>query len=406
MVEFRATHKRMLRILVPFDRFLRPDTGSGDRRFFGLLELMARKHRVDYVVPPLASGDGGEEGQPLLRRAGVNVLGSGWSTFAKALVRTQYHVAFIEFYWAFERYARTIRELQPHTILLTDSVDVHFARDNAGVKLGLIAETTAMETRTRELAAYRASDAVITVTPDDAHILRIEGGMPPLFVVPNVVPIRQRPSLPRTPEVLFVGAFHHPPNLDGIRWLVSDIWPRVRAEVPSAVLNVIGASAPPEVMAFSAIPGIQVLGYVPDTGPFLDRASVSIAPLRYGGGMKGKVNEALAAGVPLVSTSVGVQGFPLTAGLHAAVADRPEDFARAVVRLLKDPEAARAMGAAGQELARNYSPERIEQLLEAMLRELVPHPRSIGARLRWLASTTRFVLRRAMAKAARRAITL
>jgi glycosyltransferase involved in cell wall biosynthesis len=381
-----------LRILVLSEKFPKPDFQSGDLRFVFLLELLARNHTVDFVAeyPDVDDPDGRRP--EALRRIGVRVGATGWEGLTRSLARTAYHLVLFEFHWMFTRHAPLVRQRQPAAVLVIDSVDVHFARQEAALRLGMVASDVAATTRELELAAYRAAGAVIVVTPEDRQVLLQEGGMPPLFVVPNMHPIRDRPARPRQPDVLFVGGFRHEPNLDAVTWFTAEIWPRVIQELPTATFSIIGSNPPAEVTALSAVPGVRVLGYVPETAPFLDEAAVSVAPLRFGAGMKGKVNEAMAASVPVVSTTYGVQGIPVRNGVHAEIADDPEGFSRAVLKLLRDPNAADAMGRAGQDLAKRYSPDRVGDEVERMLRQLVPFRRAIGRRLRWLFASGRVAL--------------
>jgi len=206
-------------------------------------------------------------------------------------------------------------------------------------------------------------------------------------VFPIVVELRERPKRTRAPELLFVGGFIHPPNEDGICWFVREVWPDVRDAVPDATLTIVGSHASAEVLALERCAGVRVVGYVPDTAPYLDRAAVSIAPLRYGSGMKGKVVEALACGVPVVTTSAGAQGLEVRAGVDLEVADQPQAFAHAVVALLQNPVLAEAMGLAGQKVAaRLCDPDRIEQSLQEMIRRLAPDGSAAGQDLGWIAS--------------------
>jgi glycosyltransferase involved in cell wall biosynthesis len=382
------------RILVLWWRFPRPDFSAGERRLIAILEILARSHRVDYVIP-FEPEDDDVDGREALVRAGVNVLGTGWETLARALARRPYHLVLFEFYRLFEGYAPAIRERQPTAVFVIDSVDVHFARELEAARLGLNSHSDAMTTKAAELAAYRSADAVIAVTDQDEAILKGEGGIRSLFIVPIVMPLRQRPDLKPSAEVLFVGGFSHPPNLDGVRWFVSEVWPRVLDSVPHAVFNIIGSKPPDEVKALASVPGVRVLGYVPDTAPYLDRASVSVAPLRFGAGMKGKVNEALASGIPLVTTSFGVQGIKAVSGVHAIIADNASDFAAGVTKLLLDSLSGEAMGRAGQELAKAFAPERVEILVNRMVVELVPRSHAVAPRLRWLASSATVMARAA-----------
>jgi FkbM family methyltransferase len=383
-----------LRILVLSQLHPRPDFHSGDRRLAALLEQMARSHRVDFVALVHEDPDQVAAGREVLTRIGVRPLGVGPLGVQHALAGCAYHVIFCEFYRVFSyQTVPTLRARQPGAVIVVDSVDVHFAREEAAARLGLLSPERAAATRRDELAAYRAADAVIVVTPEDAEVLRQEGGTPPLWIVPNAVSIRVRRERARNPQVLFIGGFRHPPNVDAVTWLVRDIWPRVRRAVPAATLNIVGSNPTAEVTALGGTAGVCMIGYVPDTAPFLDEAAVSVAPLRYGAGMKGKVNEAMAFGVPVVATTFGVQGLPVVNGTHAVVADRADDFADAVIRLLMDPIAASEVGGAGQELAKNYSPEAASALLNRMLNQLVPRPKSPGRYVRWQLAKTRFRLR-------------
>src|SRR5690606_4514163 len=121
--------------------------------------------------------------------------------------------------------------------------------------------------------------------------------------------------------------FRHDPNLDGVTWFVNEIWPGVRARHPAARLTVIGSYPTRAVHALGETAGVTVLGYVPDLEPHLDRAAVAIAPLRFGAGMKGKVTDAMAAGLPVVTTTIGAQGLDLVGGRHAWIADDADAFA-------------------------------------------------------------------------------
>src|SRR5262249_38799860 len=140
----------------------------------------------------------------------------------------------------------------------------------------------------------------------------------------------------RRGSLLFVGGFQHAPNADAVLWFVREVRPRLLRIVPDIEVVLVGSSPPPEIRAFVESIGVRLTGYVPDTAPYLDRAWVSIAPLRYGAGMKGKVGEAMAAGLPVVTTSIGAEGMELEDGVTALVADTPEAFAEAVRRLCTD----------------------------------------------------------------------
>lgn len=375
-----------MRIFVYSSGLPRFDLQSGDRRFSELLRLLARSHRIDLCLredeadpsnPPLVAWT--EKYRRYLADGGVRLLPAGWRHVEWALLRETYDVGLFEFYYNAADVLPLFHRLQPQARVLIDSVDVHYVREQAEADLGLLPREQVDETRRRELAVYRESDMVIAVSEWDRTALEGEGGLPRVVVVPNIVPTRPRPDARRENELVFIGGFQHRPNLDGLCWFVAQAWRRVREAVPDATLTVIGSNAPPEVTAMSDLPGVRVLGFVPDTNPHLDRAAVSIAPLRYGAGMKGKVIEALASGVPVVTTAVGVQGLRVESGVHLLLADDPDGFAAAVVSLLRDPVRAREVGLAGQRyVAGVCSPDVVARLAEDALSAARVGPREPG----------------------------
>ena len=165
-------------------------------------------------------------------------------------------------------------------------------------------------------------------------------------VVPLVVPWRGRPLDPvgtSPPTLLFVGYYRHPPNADAARWLVDEIFPRVRAACPDARLVLAGGELPPDIAA-RAGDGVELPGAVTDLEALLERAAVVVAPLRTGGGARVKVLEALGAGKAVVATPRAVEG--IDAGAVLRVASSAQELAREIAALLGDPEQRGRLGTA------------------------------------------------------------
>ncbi|MGC4007105.1 MAG: glycosyltransferase [Pirellulales bacterium] len=275
--------------------------------------------------------------------------------------------------------------LQPWSAFVVDSVDVHFVREEMEQSLGLLDAKLVAENKRRELAVYRAGDAIVVVTADDRAALLEQGIRCPIFVIPNIVPFLPRRERPRKRELSFIAGFKHRPNVDGLLWFVENCWERIRLEVPDAELTIVGSNAGESVLALAERPGITVAGFVPSTEPYLDAAAVSIAPLRYGGGLKGKVCEAMAAGVPVVGMPAALQGIPAQDRISVRIADDPITFSAAVVELLRDSVFAEKLGAEGRKVvAEICGPDVVRSAVEELMSWLAARPApSFAQRCAW-----------------------
>jgi len=227
-------------------------------------------------------------------------------------------------------------------------------------------------------------DLVQVFTDGDAQTL---GALAPqvagrIRVVPFGISMPPAPdlALEQPDTVLFAGNYTHPPNVDAALWLGREIAPLLRELHPAARVLIAGIHAPPEVTALAG-EGIELLGAVPDLGVELERAAVVLAPVRSGGGMRMKVLHALAAGKPVVTTSLGARGLDGAGSAPLAVADDAQGIARAAARLLTDAAERHALGAAARAYAdERYGPRAYAARLQAVYEEAVAlHARGGGA---------------------------
>jgi glycosyltransferase involved in cell wall biosynthesis len=174
-------------------------------------------------------------------------------------------------------------------------------------------------------------------------------------------------------RILFVGALQRPLNIQYLRFLAEKVWPLVRREVPYAELLVVGGGLPvKEQELLSGIPGVRLTGFVQNLELEYKRASVFAAPILSGGGIIVKILDAMAAGLPVVTSSYGNEVIRAEAGKDILVADSPEDFSRALVMLLKDPEMRNFVAERGhRHLAVNFSEENLVRTLDAAYQELL-----------------------------------
>ena len=181
----------------------------------------------------------------------------------------------------------------------------------------------------------------------------------------------------REPDtLLFVGNFKHPPNQAALEWFAKEVFPRVREKRPAARLIAVGAQAPLGFRETVVQPGVEFLGAVEEIRDVMARYAVFLAPILSGSGVRVKLLEAFAAGIPVVSTTIGAEGLTETSGDIAWIADEPKEFAVAVLRLLEDPAAALAMAIrARREVEQRWDMAQITRNLERRYREIVSEKR-------------------------------
>ncbi|MGD8279490.1 MAG: glycosyltransferase family 4 protein, partial [Gemmatimonadota bacterium] len=235
------------------------------------------------------------------------------------------------------------------------------------------AQMTAARLRRHERHVFARADRIVVCSDIEAPFVRRVPGSGEPAVIPNgvdasgtFVPGTARPVPGR---IAFFGKLDYYPNADAVEYLAEAILPRIRAELPEAEAHVIGPDPPPAVRALERPgSGIRVTGRVPEIPAALSTASVVVVPLRLGGGTRLKILEALALGLPVVSTSIGAEGLDLEPGRDLVVADDPGVFAAEVIGLLRDPERGRRLGANGREtVSRRFDWSVIEGRIDALL---------------------------------------
>lgn len=357
-----------------------------------------------------------------LKAIGVNVLGApGPVPFTlrpgtdydirPALEANSYDLVWVEFFYLADRYIDDIRRFQPWATVVCDSVDLHFRRlarqcnymegqvrylvnyrhekksANTASHKAFLADQRrhADHVRDNELRAYQKCDAVVMVSEDDSEELRHHCPNLKQLFVPN---IHRKPSahadsldaqlLAATPferrsGCIFVGNFDHNPNVSSAIWLKHEVAPHladagIRFQIvgsnPPRVVRTMGESGPHAEL-------FTVTGYVPDTMPYLSSARVSVAPILFGAGMNGKIGEALAAGLPVVTTWLGAQGMNLKHEETCLVADDAAGFAHQIRRLHEDQELWEKIRENGlRHVEKLYSSEELTGALTDSVRQL------------------------------------
>ena len=214
------------------------------------------------------------------------------------------------------------------------------------------ARQQAARLRSVEASLCSRMSRVLAIHDEEARAIRTISPESGVEVIPvGVDPLRFLPRSPAPePTVLVVGAYGWAPNRDGLRRFLAEGWPALRKGVPAAVLRVVGKDLPQDLRSRPG-DGVTIVGYVDSVATEFASASVLVVPLWVAAGARVKIVEALMAGMPVVSTSLGAEGLGLTPGQHLMIADTPEGLATASADLLGDPARAGAMAAAGRAFA-------------------------------------------------------
>ncbi|MGQ0732811.1 MAG: glycosyltransferase [Acidobacteriota bacterium] len=327
------------RFLVVSDSVPTPDLDSGSFRMIQLLKILRGiGHEVTFISHK-------EDTRPQyvdqLARLGISiVLGPQRAVDHLVSDGRAYHWAIISRPEVASHYLFPIRANALHAAVVYDTVDLHWVRLSRRAELSgdLDLMQQAREYQRMELFASSSSDLVLTVTEDERARILAEDPQLRVEVVPNIHPVhRPDTGWAERSGLLFVGGFWHHPNEDAVRHFVAEILPMIRRDLPDVVLTIIGSHMPEHVQSLASS-AVRAVGYVDDLTPYFAEARVFVSPLRYGAGMKGKVGQSMSHGLPVVTTSVGAEGMLLTDGETALIADGPEVFAEAVVRLYSDQQ--------------------------------------------------------------------
>jgi polysaccharide biosynthesis protein PslH len=208
-----------------------------------------------------------------------------------------------------------------------------------------------------EREACRRFDRVVAVSTEDRERMKSDYGLSEVWDVPTGVDtefFRPRGTIASEPHnLVFTGSMDWLPNEDAIQYFTREILPRIRETLPDVVLTVVGRNPYPSLVELSRRDAsVVVTGRVEDVRPYMERAAAYIVPIRIGGGTRLKIYEAMAMEKPIVSTTVGAEGLPLKDGEELLLADEPEAFARAVVRVLREEGFARELGGRAARIVR------------------------------------------------------
>ncbi len=334
-----ARRDTKLSVLIVEAFLITPDQDSGSLRLLNIMRLLiAEGHHVTFVAENL---QGTSKYRNLLEASGVEVLHGEWARGVNHVLRTRgrdYEIIMFCRHYVASAHLDAARLHSPNAVILFDTIDLHFLREEREAKLigSTDALAAAQKTKAAELSLCRRADATIVVSEVEKQLLAELVPSARVEILSNVHSMEAEcPAFDERSGVLFVGGFRHPPNIDAVKWYAQFVLPILRERAPHIVTRIVGSNMPESIQVLNQ-PGLEIVGFVEDIKPILRGSRVSIAPLRYGAGVKGKVNEAMNFGIPVVATALAVEGMHMKNGHDCLVADDPEMFAAHVIALHGD----------------------------------------------------------------------
>lgn len=343
------------RALVCSPRMPEFDREGGSRRVFHLIEFFLE---AGWAVTFMAqNGSDGERYAKALQQKGVPVYvsGSPWPGGEQVVINPEdlfatgnFDVVIIAFWYLVENYLPMIRQVSPKTRIIADSIDLHFLRESRGIlKPGGqngsgVLDPNYAQGMMRELNAYAASDAVLTVSQKEADLVNDFVNAPS-----HAYPLSLMEDLPASPfgfcerkGILYIGNFRHQPNTEAVNYLCEEVLPLIKESVLAEhPVYIVGNELDPGLAQPCRLLGnVRLVGWVPSILPYLQSARIAVVPLTFGAGTKTKLIQSLTVGTPSVSTTVGIEGLHLQDGENILVADNASDFANAIEHLLENRE--------------------------------------------------------------------
>jgi GT2 family glycosyltransferase/glycosyltransferase involved in cell wall biosynthesis len=317
-----------------------------------------------------------------LQQAGVQAWYDPWLGAPADFLRvhgSDFDHIIVSRHYIASHYLEPVRKYAPQARFIFDTVDLHYLREQRHAELedSLTLRQTARQTRRSELAVINAADATIVVSPVEVAVLAEEAPKARVFVLSNIHEVHgSARGFAQRRDLYFVGGYQHPPNINAVEWFIRDIWPLIQPQLPGVSFHVVGSKAPDSLRAMAeqhAGQGVRFHGFVEDLAPFLDGCRLSVAPLRYGAGVKGKVNQSMSHGQPVVATTVAMEGLHAEHGRDALIADQAEAFASAVVQLYNDQATWERLSEHGlANVAQHFSLASARSAIDTMFTELQP----------------------------------
>jgi len=358
------------RVLVVDEKHPTPDLDSGSFRMRKILDCL-----LEMGLDVTFAGDQAPVDPRYvteLEAIGIHCLTGRKATLRQLMSRgTEFGSVILSRPAVCERYLPLVRAFAVDATVLYDTVDLHWLRLERGALVADDPEPmlqAADHYRRLELANARSADITIAITDDERELLLQRDAKLQVSVIPNIHDIATDvPPFEQRSGLFFIGSFAHPPNIEAVHYLVSEIMPRLREQLPDVRLHLVGSQMPDEIAALAS-DQVNPIGYVEDVTACFNESRLFVAPLLHGAGMKGKVGQALSFGLPVVTTSIGAEGIGLRDYHSALISDDPQGIAERIIACYQDPALWQKLSDNGRQVIdEQFSPATVGQRIAGLI---------------------------------------
>jgi O-antigen biosynthesis protein len=356
-IEFEKERNIKKRILVIDECICLPDQDAGSLRMLNMLQIIRDMgYKISffpnnryYPTPYVRDMQG----------MGIEILFHSYmGTVKKYLKRTgaSFDSVILSRLNVADAYMDIVKQYCCNAKIIFDTVDLNFLREQRQARLknddALIRQ--AEKTKSFELAIASRADVTLVVSPEEKKIIEKENPEICVKIVTTIHQVRSSSKrFSQRNDLLFIGGFRHLPNVDAMIYFVKEVFPFISKQLPGIKTFIVGSHPPPEIAALASN-DIIITGFVKDIEPYINNCRVAIAPLRYGAGVKGKINLSMSYGLPVVTTRIGIEGMYLEEGKDVLIAENAPDFADAVINLYTNGDLWNKLSANGLENVKNH----------------------------------------------------
>jgi len=364
---FERNKKNGLNILYIDHYNHEPDKDSGSLRTFNMLSTLSHMNNKITFWP-----DNRFKSEPYtteLQQKGIEVI-YGPNDFKSFLDSRKkfYDVVIMARPYIASKYIDIIKNHDDSCKIIYDTTDLHFLRMRRQQTFDKnLSDSEINKMHNLELTLMRKSDVTILTSEIEQKILKKEDPSINIAIIPNVHTIEiDIPEFENRKDLMFLGGFQHLPNIDAVKYLASEIFPKIQKELFGIKLYIVGSNPPKEIIDLQT-ENFLITGYQKDISSYFKQCRLMLSPLRFGAGVKGKITQSLAYGLPVVTSSIGSEGIKLVDGENCMISDNVDDFVKKTVSLYHDKENWKKFSKNGLKIAELYSPETTQLILKKIL---------------------------------------